>query len=491
MRRAAVITLALVAAITVLTLAFVFSPAAKLLAGRIAEREIEDALGREIEIGAVKGELFNEFQLLNVHFRNGREKWAEIPRIDIKWNPRALLGGKIEIAALSIEDATILAAPPPSRKEKPFKGFEFPERLPALSIGDIRIRNLAVDQAIAGERVIINGAGSVAMGGRALSVRVSLTALDDRDNVAIELKSDPITGDIALDGHVRSTRQGAIAALARAGGPIDLAAKGAGSNEDFELRASGVIGDAGVLEARARSNLENLDAIDLTLSAKPGTRFSEWIGDVGETITAEAIYSPRDRGGRIDVRRAVFAGGALTGAVDWRNSKKALDEANVEVALSLSEGWRPMLQAAVGNTVNVEVSLKRRGEEFAVTGSATAPLLRFNIVKGESDLRTRLIGDVELRTEPESSLSWRFPSGVGASAGLSFLRDSEIVLKRLKLMGMGFSLKVMLITGLQGSAFRRKELCPQTRNRWAHCCRSYVRAANYLRNLTRAGHWTI
>lgn len=432
MRRAAVIASASIAAILALGFAFIVSPPAKRLAGDIAERQIGKALGREIEIGAVKGDLFDRFQLVNVRFKNGEADWAEIARIDLRWKPRTLLSRKIEITTLTIEDATIKAQPPPSRKAKAFKGFELPERLPALSIGDIRITNLVVDQAVAGEAVRLDGEGSIAMGGRALSIKALLAAVDDRDNLKIEIERNAETGSIVLDAQVRSTSQGAVAALARAGGPIEVSAIGAGANEDYSLRLNGRIGDVGSFDVEARSNLEILDAVDFTLAAQPGARFSNWIDDLGETVTAEGVYRPLDRGGRLDLRRAVIAGGALRGALDWRNSNKALDQAKAEFTFALADTWRPPLKAAIGSTVDVKALLERRGQDFAVTASAIAPLLRLGVLNGKSDLRSRLKGEVEFATEPLSSLSWRFPSGLGATASLSFLRGEEIAFQDLK-----------------------------------------------------------
>ncbi len=433
MRRGVIMLSVLVAALTALALALILSPVAKQVVRDVAEREIGKAFGREVEIGAVEGDLFRKFQLTNVYLKDGAANWAEIARVEIDWNPRALLARQIEITALSIEDATILAPLPPSRKSRPFKGFELPERLPALSIGEIIIRNLGVDQAIAGESVRLDGKGSVAMGGRALSVKASLSAIDGRDDLRIDVERSLGTGRIALDGQIRSTSQGAIAALARSGGPIDLAAIGAGANEDFSLRLSGRFGEVGSFYVDMRSNLAILDAVDFRLTAKPGARFTDWIGDVGEIVTAEGVYRPLDRGGRLDLRRARVAAGALSGAVDWRNSRKALDQATADLSLTLADNWRPTIQAAIGRTVDLKASLERRSQDFAVTASAATPLLRLSILKGLSDLRSRLNGEVELRIEPASSLSWRFPSGLGATASLSFLQGEEFALEGLKI----------------------------------------------------------
>ena len=373
MRRGVIMLSVLVAALTALALALILSPVAKQVVRHVAEREIGKAFGREVEIGAVEGDLFRKFQLTNVYLKDGAANWAEIARVEIDWNPRALLARQIEITALSIEDATILAPLPPSRKSRPFKGFELPERLPALSIGEIIIRNLGVDQAIAGESVRLDGKGSVAMGGRALSVKASLSAIDGRDDLRIDVERSLGTGRIALDGQIRSTSQGAIAALARSGGPIDLAAIGAGANEDFSLRLSGRFGEVGSFYVDMRSNLAILDAVDFRLTAKPGARFTDWIGDVGEIITAEGVYRPLDRGGRLDLRRARVAAGALSGAVDWRNSRKALDQATADLSLTLADNWRPTIQAAIGRTVDLKASLERRSQDFAVTASAATP----------------------------------------------------------------------------------------------------------------------
>jgi autotransporter translocation and assembly factor TamB len=433
MPRAIVIISVLVAAIAALAVAFIFSPPAMRLAGEIAEGEIEEALGREIEIGAVEGDLFSEFKLLNVRFKDGAAHWAEIASIKIRWKPSALLQRRIEITAVSADNAIILAQPPPSRKTKPIKGFELPERLPMLSIESIRVHNLVVDQAVAGETVRLDGEGSIAMGGRALSINGSLAASDARDALSIKLERDPDTSAIALNAQVRSTSRGAIAALTHSRGPIDILAVGTGMNEDYALRVNGRLGDAGSFDLDARGNLAVLDAAEFTLTARPGARLSGWRGDVGAVATAEGVYRPLERGGRLELRRAVIAGGAISGAAEWRNSQKALDHAAADFSFAFADNWRPTLQAALGSAVDIKVLLERRGENFALTASAAGPLLRFAMRDGKSDLRSRLTGEVELSTEPASSLSWRFPAGLDARAGLSFSRNDEIALEALKI----------------------------------------------------------
>ncbi len=441
MRRAAVIVLASIAAILALGFAFIISPPARQIAGDIAEQKIGDALGREVEIGDVQGDLFDKFQLVDVRFKNGEANWAEIARIELRWNPRALFSRQIDIAEVTIEDATIKAPPPPSRKARPFKGFELPERLPALSIRDIRIRNLVVDRAVAGEIIRLDGEGSITMGGRALSINASAAATDDRDILKVKIERDSDKRDLALDVQVRSSSNGAITALAGAGGPIDIMATGVGAYEDYRLRLNAQLGEAGSIDVEARSDLSIFDAVDFKITAQPGARFADWMGDLGETVRAEGVYRTLDHGGRLELRRAVFGGGTLRGAMDWQNSRRALEQARADLSFALADDWRPSLRAAVGSAVDVKASLERRGEDFAVTASAAAPLFRVGILKGRSDLHAHLKGDVEIQIAPKSSLSWRFPTGFGATGGLSILRDEEIAFESLKIASAeGFAL---------------------------------------------------
>lgn len=431
MRRALVTLIAVIAAVLFATFVFAVSPAAKRLAGYVAQRELSEVLNQEVAIGAVEGDLFGKFRLVDIRFKNQSETWAKIARVDVAWSPRSLFDRRIEIATISVEGAIVLDRPPRREDGKPFKGFELPQRLPTLSIGKIAIQNLVVDQKVAGELVRLSGDGSAKMGGRALFISASLRADDGRDDFSVLIKRSPEIAGLVVEARLISKANGAIAALARSGGAIEMFAEGAGPLEAYRLKVNAAIGDAGSVEAIAISNLERLETIGISLTASPGVRYDDWIADLGETISADLVFRPRDQGAIIELHNANLASGAFVGALEWRNSKKALQAAKAQLSFEPEANWRQPLQAAIGDKVDLELSLDRRGEIFAVTASAASPFVDFRISEGKSDLRTRFDGKAQIKAAAESSLVARLKSDVRAEGDVSLIQDDSLVVDNL------------------------------------------------------------
>jgi translocation and assembly module TamB len=429
MRRAILIALALVAATAALLAAFLISPAAKRLAGEIAERQIANTLGGEVEIGAVKGDLFRHFELQDLRFKDQSAEWAEIERVDIRWSSRKLLNRKIEIAEIIIGPARINKLPPKRGDREPFKGFELPERLPALSIGRIEIRDLVVNEAIVGEDVRLAGGATVEMRGSRFYVNAALKADDGLDDLKVLIDHDPADGRLVADARVNAKENGAIAALTGAGGPIEFWASGAGPPEEFVLTFAGAFGDAGSVAGQATGDIKALSSIDIALSANPGTRFSKWQADLGESIDFKAVFVPLERGGRLDIDNFRLASGVIVGKAEWRNAKTALQSGVVKLSASFADGWRPSLQAALGDRVEAQLALERRGEAFDLTAEASSPNLSFAARDGSTDLRSRFESEVEIRLARASSLAAPLRSAVNARADVLIARGDSLAFK--------------------------------------------------------------
>lgn len=428
MRRILIMTVTVVAVVIIAAFAFAVSPAATSVAANIAARELSEALDQEVEIGAVEGDLLGEFRLLDIRFKDQSEDWATIAQVDVIWSPRSLLDRKIDIARISIKDAKLLGLPPKRNNRKPFKGFELPQRLPKLSIGEISIQDLIVDRKVAGETIRLNGEGSVQMGGTTLSVAASLKADDGRDNFSAIIKTGAEAEGIVVEARLNSESNGAIAALTRTGGAIDITVEGDGPPEAYRLKLAGAVGDAGSIKATATTNLKTLETIAITFTAKPGARFNEWAADLGETVSADVVFRPSDRGGVLELRSASAASGALSGFAEWRNSVNALQTATAKIALTLNEDWRPDVQAAIGDRVDVEAAIDRRGGAFAVTASARSPFVDLEILDGRSDLRTHFNGRAKIEAAAVSSLVARLKSDVSAEGDVSIRHNDSIIL---------------------------------------------------------------
>ncbi len=426
MRRAAIILLAALAATAALWLAFLGSPASKRFAGDIAARELADALGGEVEIGAVTGSVFSQFQLRNLRFRNQSILWAEIEHVDIRWTPIALLRKKIAIASITIENARINTLPPTRGERKPFKGFELPEQLPGVSIGKIDVVNLQVGDAIVGDAIRLDGAGRVDLGGRNFSIDLAVNGQDGRDAATVRLDRNAEDGRLVVEAKVFSEATGAIAALSRAGGPVNLSAQGEGSPQDYRLRIGGAFGDAGSIDAQLGGDLETLEAVTFSLTAVPGRRFEKWAEDVGAMLVAEGEFIPAVRGGHMDLNRLTLGAGAASGTIDWRNGADSLQTAAVNLNLDFADFWRPDLQRAIGNKVAAAVNLDRRQKSFDLDAKVTCDFLALDVVDGFTDLGSRLGGRIKVKVAPESSLAALAQSAIAGNADFTFLSGDSI-----------------------------------------------------------------
>lgn len=437
MRRAAIILLATLAATAAFGLAFLISPAAKRLAGDLAARELADALGGEVEIRAVTGDILHQFQLRDVQLRNQSVLWAEIERVDIRWAPTALLRKKIEISSITIENTRIEALPPTRGDPTPFKGLEFPERLPGLSIGEIKLINLHVGEAIAGDAVRLAGSGRVDLDGRKFSIDLAINGDDGRDTVKITLARSPEDGRLIVDAQVISEATGAVAALSRAGGPINLSAKGEGTPQDYRLKIAGAFGDAGSIDATLRGDIEKFDAIAFNLSAVLGSRFDNWSKDAGEVIAAEGVFQPADRGGHVELRRLAIAAGIVSGTAEWRNAADRLQTAAIRLGVSFADGWRSDFQQAIGGRAAATLNLDRRQNSYELNATAIGDLLALELLNGSTDLRSRLDGAIKVRVAPQSSLAAPVQSAVTGSADFTFLFGESLRFEKVEVKGAG------------------------------------------------------
>jgi autotransporter translocation and assembly factor TamB len=436
MRRAAIIALAavsIIAAALAMIAAYIMSPAGRGALATFAERRIERVVGGEVEIGALTGNLTRRIELNNIKFLNDGKDWASIRQATMDWSLAALFSRRVEISAIEIEDAVVIARPPVRERKEPFKGFELPESLPDVSIDRIALRNVQVAGVLSRQPLRLDGEASVAMGGAALSISAWVKEARDRDNIAVEISRGSDAEAPALKVRVSSAPDGALPALLKSEGSVQISADGKGPLTAYRAAISAELGEYGSLSGGISSDLTALDEILFDFTASPGERFKRLAADLGEEVTAAGALAPQEGGARIRLQRLSGAFGGLGGQAEWRNGERALDSADVELQAAFAPGWRPALQDALGEKAVARISLKRQGRDYKGQLSVTSPVASARIEELSTDLRARFSGPVTATLSDRSGIARRFRTSFNGEGSVSFAASDVVILKNARI----------------------------------------------------------
>lgn len=431
MRRAAVILLAaigVIAATLAMLGAYAVSPAGRGAVASVLERRIARVTGGEVEIGALTGNLTRRVELEGVRFIENGAAWARINRVTLTWSPGALLSRRVEISEILIDGAELLAAPPARARKEPFKGIEFPERLPAVSIGRIALRNLLVSDRLVAEPLRLDGEGAVAMGGPAISIRATIKEARGRDDVEIDIRRETIDVAPALKVKIESKPDGAVAALLKSGGGVVLSVQGSGSPTRYGVAIEAAAGDYGALSGRLTADVAALQTVNFEMTASPGARFDRWRVDIGDKVAASGTLFPDERGARLALQKLSAAFGEATGEAEWRNGDRALDAATVSLQTRFAPAWRPEMQAALGGGGEARIALERKGREYAGTASAVTPIATVTVDALKTDLRSTVSGPFSASLQKASAVAAIIDAPLSGSGNFAMKAGDSISL---------------------------------------------------------------
>lgn len=409
-----------------------WSPIGRSVISSLAEREIARAVGGDVKIASLEGDLLTTLEFNGVKFSADGADWAVIDQIVINWSARAIFGRRVEVKDVLIKDARLLARPPKRPSSKPFKGFELPDHLPSIEIGRIAIDNLQIDRALVGEPLRLDGDGAIRLGGKSLFVAAQLKGSDDRDLIAVKIERPKNGGPLSLKIEVSSKSNGAIASLSRADGPVSIAIEGAGPITQYEIVVEGDAGAYGAARAKLSGDIKEISTLNFWLAATPGSRFEGLQPDLGEQVRIEGVFEPAENGGILKVASLDLGLGSVSGSIDWSNRRDALDKARLNLSAALRRGWRASIQHAIGDKVEAELTVKSKGKGYTVTGAATAPFVVLKSDGVETDLRSEGAGPIEVRIIADSSLALAAKSSISMSAISKFSAFDNFELSAIK-----------------------------------------------------------
>lgn len=399
---------------------------------QLIETTIASALGGSASIGDLDGALPGEFILEDVRLADNGEDWLIIDRAELRWRPFALLSRKVIVDLAHVEGARLQSAPPkkPDDREKP-RGFELPDRLPRLTVGDLKITDFRVAPPVAREEVRLDGAGSVKMGGRVLSIKLAGASSGDRDyfDARIERTGDALAATVVL----KSDADGAVASIARLGGPLFVEANGDGPLANYKLQFTSSLGAYGALNGTASGDLERMETIGFSANAELGEKLSNTSKIIGPKAAFSGEFSPLDDGGELRLTRFQSALGAAEGTARWRNRNKALETVAIKAAANLDENWRPDIRPYIGDKISVDGELRPKGEAYVADGEVRATHFDSALNSVATDLRAFVRGPAIVTLKANDTLPGILADGADASGDFELLLGDSIKARSLSL----------------------------------------------------------
>lgn len=435
-RRIAIVALAALS-VTVAALAMIaayaVSPAGRGALATFAERRIERVAGGDVEIGSLTGDLTRRVQLNDVRFSKDGVEWASIKRATMDWSPGALFSRRVEISEIEIEGAALLARPPARDRKDPLKGFALPERLPAVSINRILLRDLQIAGQLSRETLSLTGEGSVQMGGAALSIRARVKEARHRDDIEVDLSRKTAAEAPALRARVTSAPDGALAALLGAEGAVKISADSSGPLSAYRISMAGEAGVYGSITGALSGDIAALEAIAFDVSAFPGTRFRRLATDLGDEIVASGVLTPQDRGAQLTVQRLSGAFGVLSGEAHWRNAGRSLDAAEITLQAGFAPDWRPALQDAIGDRATARLAVERQGRDYRGEASAISPAATATLKELRTDLRANVRGKLTAAINENSEIAKTARTSLQGAGTLSVSAGQTLSLEGAKI----------------------------------------------------------
>ena len=431
MRRLAIIALTAVSIVAValaMIAAYAVSPAGHNAIASFAERRIARAVGGDVRIGTLTGDITKRIEIGDIRFIDDGAEWARIGRVVMVWSPGALVARRIEISALAVDDAILLARPPKRERTGTFKGFELPEQLPDLVVTRITLRNLQVAGALASDPLRLDGSGAVEMGDASFSIRARLTEASRRDDIDVDLRRTSATEAPALKVRIQSAPNGAVAALLNAGGAVAVDVNGSGSTSAYQIVLDATAGAYGALRGSLRGDMEAVETLGFDLTASPGERFDKVRFDLGDEVVASGSVSLLARGVKVDLQNFGGAFGAARGVAEWRNDGRALRSATASLQAQFSPAWRPEIQGLIGDQAEARISLERKGRDYVGTASASAPMASANLKALKTDLRESISGILSATVTETSAFAAKLNSPLRVSGAVAFTAENAIEL---------------------------------------------------------------
>ena len=300
---------------------------------------LEDAVGSEIEIGSVRGPLPNVLIIENATLTDNETPWLSVARLEARWRPLAMLSGEAIVEFVDIQGVN-LTGPPPSEEEQsspsPLGGPTKPTNLPKLKINRFQFSDVTIGSKLIGHEVTLNGEGYVRIGPRLIDINAIVLSSDEKDRLNVLATLDPSTNGMRIDSELSGQETGAMVALLKSDGPIHLKTKGDAPLDNFDLNATGSIGEIASIEARITGDFSTLDNIGTTFFVKLGDKHRALRDQIGEEFSANFVLGLDPNGGELVVQSMNSKLATATGTLRWLNKNNVISSLNLDTSVSFT-----------------------------------------------------------------------------------------------------------------------------------------------------------
>lgn len=366
-----------------------------------AEPLIGGALNSDVEIGALTGAPPGRLVLNDVVFSDQEGPWLEADTVTIVWRPLKLLVGAVEVDLLAIDGAHLLRPPPEgddNEDEEPVN-IAMPNDLPDVRISEITLSNF--QSSIGGEAARLDGAGRFAIGGSMINARLNLTSANDADTVDIALELSPDAERLFIDATLAAQPGGVIAAFAGLDGPLFLNASGDSPANDALIDISAMAGDYGMLDGELTGDFQRLTNIGLNARFTPGAALSD-IDELAAPVTFAAMFTQSRDGAVLTLTDSQSAIGAVTGKADWARKNNA--DLTLDLAADFAEDYRADIQKYVGASLQAEIALRQRSEDYAFTLNLAGDGVNATVTDGITNIDNIFTGALNATMRPREGL---------------------------------------------------------------------------------------
>lgn len=398
------------------------------------EAQLSSALGGQVKIGALEGDLPGEIILRDVVIADDASPWASVDAITLDWRPFALINKKISVDALSLDGASFLRAPPRQEKadeNEPRGAISLPHSLPNISVRKFSLSNLRVSEAIAGREVTLDGAGMLRADDGLLRLRFDASSQSDTDVVNSIIEIDPAANLGVIDVVIASEENGAIASLLGLGGGAFVEASANAPLSAFEAQLAGELGAYGSLNANLKSDLTA--ATDLAIDAD--VSLGDKLADVIEYAGSEAHITARlrDEGDNIAIELSKFESptGEASGLLRWTNRGDRIERAYGRVDIKFAADQLTDIQEIFGESASLETEASYARGGYDITASLSAPAMSAALANGRTDLDKTLSGHVTIKTAPDALLSPPIAGSIDLAGDLDLNEEGRIALNSI------------------------------------------------------------
>lgn len=241
------------------------------------EPSLETALGGEVKIGGTDGNWPRHIVLRDVTVADGEGVWLRLDALSVRWNPFALLSGRVSIDDLTVPGGTLVRLPERPEKEPEPPGLPELPKLPNLEIGSLTVAALDVKAAAAGHDTVLQLTGAADMRPELLQLRLkAATEGGKADRADIRIDWAPAENHLTADIQVTGPEGGLIArVLGVQEGEVSAAVSGKGPASNWTGELAAQAGSFGGLSGKLACDCSAAPAMTLELTGDPGPALSE------------------------------------------------------------------------------------------------------------------------------------------------------------------------------------------------------------------------